>query len=211
MIIINIMNIKENIESIFSDKAFQWPLFYQYPGGLRFKLSEEGTYINQFITAHQKGMEVCNAVFNQSNSITICIKISGGKSLLSTLSTLRSLRDAEIYPLSDKEHWTDFDDEWRKEENFSDCLWHYIAFNIPTEHLTNALWCAIASDFGFIKPAPRAAVYLFNLDRKIMIHPYDDRGMDIVGPNKQFLKMLYHNFGHYLLDYDRKAMDAVFG
>jgi hypothetical protein len=78
-------------------------------------------------------------------------------------------------------------------------LWHDIAFKAPTEYLINALWCAFSSDFGCIEPNPMADIYLFNLDKEVMVWPYDDRGMDIVGP-----------FEHYLLDYDREAMDAVF-
>ena len=56
-----------------------------------------------------------------------------------------------------------------------------------------------------------ADIYLFNLDKDVMVFPYDDRGMDIAGPNKQFLKQQYQQFGHYLLEYDREAMHAVFG
>jgi hypothetical protein len=53
-------------------------------------------------------------------------------------------------------------------------------------------------------------VYLFNIPEQIMVLPYDDRGMDVAGPNRPLLKELYEAFSHYLLDYDRAAMDAVF-
>ena len=101
--------------------------------------------------------------------------------------------------------------EWRGDEDYADSLWHYVAFEAPAEYLISALWCALSSDFGSIEPSPTADIYLFNLDKEVMVFPYDDRGMDIVGPNKQFLKDQYDKFGHYLLDYDREAMDAVFG
>lgn len=44
-----------------------------------------------------------------------------------------------------------------------------------------------------------------------MVFPYDDRGMDVVGPNKNLLLQLYRQHHPYLLDYDRDAMDATFG
>ena len=40
--------------------------------------------------------------------------------------------------------------------------------------------------------------------------PYDDRGMDVVGPNFQLLLALYQKHHSYLLQYDIEAMDATF-
>jgi hypothetical protein len=204
------MNIRSQIETKFDGKAFKRPLFYNFEGGLRFELSEGGNYLNQFLTAHRKGMEVCSQIFNGCENITICIRVYGGKTLLSSLSILKSLREVGLYPVSGKEHWSEFDEEWHGDEDYAESLWHYIAFQAPSESLVNALWCALASDFGYIEPSPMADVYLFNLDKEVMVFPYDDRGMDIVGPNKPFLKEQYEKFSCYLLDYDREAMDAVF-
>ncbi|MHC8338757.1 DUF3885 domain-containing protein [Pseudomonas sp. HLT2-19-2] len=39
---------------------------------------------------------------------------------------------------------------------------------------------------------------------------YDDRGMDVVGPNKDLLSQLYRQHHTYLLDYDRHTMDTTF-
>ncbi len=204
------MNIRTQIDNMFEGKAFKRPLFYNYEGGLRFKLSEGGNFLNQFLTAHRKGMEVCSQLFSGCEDITICVKVYGGKTLLSSLSILKSLREAGLYPTSDKEHWSEFDDEWKRDEDYADSLWHFIAFKAPIEILVNALWCALSSDFGNIEPSPMADIYMFNLNKEVMVFPYDDRGMDIVGPNKKLLKEQYDKFGSYLLDYDREAMDAVF-
>nr|WP_279564018.1 DUF3885 domain-containing protein [Pseudomonas koreensis] len=43
-----------------------------------------------------------------------------------------------------------------------------------------------------------------------MVFPYDDRGMDVVGPNKNLLLQLYRLHHTYLLDYDRHTMDTTF-
>jgi hypothetical protein len=76
--------------------------------------------------------------------------------------------------------------------------------------LPNLLWCALASDFGSIKPNPGCSYYLFNLQEGLLAFPYDDRGMDVVGPNRDLLTMLYRKYGTYLLDYDRPAMQRSF-
>ena len=49
-----------------------------------------------------------------------------------------------------------------------------------------------------------------SLPQQVLIHPYDDRGMDVVGSNRPLLARLYANYGSYLLDYDRKIMAATF-
>jgi len=204
------MKIRSRINSMFDGKAFKRPLFYNYEGGLRFELSEGGDYLNQFVTAHRKGMEICQDIFTMNDQLTICIKLFGRESLLSCLSPIRELNDAGLFPLVEKEHWTEFDEEWVEDEEYREHLWHYIAFNASSELVLNALWCAFSSDFECIAPSPSVTTYLFNFHKEIMVLPYDDRGMDIVGPNSQYLKGLYHKFGRYLLEHDRKAMDASF-
>jgi len=201
------MKYRAKIESTFGAKIFDRPLFYNYEGALRFEMSEGGSFLNQFLTAHRKGMEVCNEIFDEDKELTICLKIFGNRSLLSCLSTLRSLRDFEIYSKGYiKEHWTEKDEEW-EDESEEDFRWHYLVLEMPSSSLLNILWCAFSSDFGLIQPASPAALYIFEFHKKIAVLPYDDRGMDIVGTNSVFLKALYESFEKYLLDYDREEMD----
>ena len=39
---------------------------------------------------------------------------------------------------------------------------------------------------------------------------YDDRGLDIISTDKEFLKSLYKTFDSWLLDYDRDEMKKRF-
>ncbi len=207
------MSLRIQIDRTFDGRAFQLPLFYSFKGGLRFALSEGGHYLNQFLTAHRKCLEVCQQVFEHDDELTVCLKFYARPALLSCLSTLRVLRDLELLPVTEKEHWveqTETESDWGDGEESQDYVWHHIAFKASRKHLTNALWLAFASDFGPIKPRASVDVYLFNLKKKVLVWPYDDRGMDIVGPNKAFLRKLYHEFNHYLLDYHRQEMDKSF-
>ena len=197
------MTIRSQIESIFKGKAFERPLFYSYHGGLRFELSEGGTYINQFLTANQKADEICQAIFKQQETVTVCLKFYGSKKLLGSLSVFRALKELNILMPKNSQHWSEPDEE-------DDDFYHYIAFNASREIIKSLLWCACASDFGYIKPNPGIVVYLFNLDLEVVAFPYDDRGMDVVGNNHSFLKSLYTEFNQYLLAYDRESMEATF-
>ena len=204
------MNIRAQIDQTFGGKAFQRPLFYTYPGGLRFELSEGGHYLNQFITALNKAIEVCSSAFVGAESITVYLKLFGGTNTLSILQKLRALKAVGLFPSTEKEYWADSDPDWNGDDEYINSRWHYIAYSLPMDYLINALWCALSSDIGSIQPRVQASVYLFDLPKRVMVWPYDDRGMDIVGPNRDLLNDLYKKFSHYLLDYDRDAMDAVF-
>ena len=201
------MEYRNKIESTFGKEIFDRPLFYNYGGGLRFEMSEGGSFLNQFMTAHQKGMEVCGEIFDTDQDVVVCMKFFGTRSLLSCLSTIRSLKDFEIYSKGYvKEHWIEKDEEWddESEENYR---WHYIILEMPSRLILNLLWCAFSSDFGYIQPASPAALYIFEFQKKVAVYPYDDRGMDVVGTNKVLLKALYESFEKDLLDYDREEMD----
>lgn len=201
------MNIEQRIREIFGEKAFERPIFYTNSGGLRFELSEGGDWLEQFQLAYKKAQEICSNIFD--DEIVVCIRIFGRKSLLSVLSVLKDLRNIGLYPSVKKEHWKEKNKdypEWVIDENE---YWHTVAFTLPKDALNKLLWCSLACNQG-IKPCPPADYYLFDLKRSIEVWPYDDRGMDVVGPNQSLLAELYNKFNNYLLDYDRETMDASF-
>ncbi|QDT92752.1 DUF3885 domain-containing protein [Gimesia algae] len=203
------MNIRSQINSMFAGKAFDRPLFYQYPGGLRFSLSEGGHILNQFLTALWKAETICREILQDSDEMILCLRIYSESCLLDQIKVLRELKSVDLYPTSDREYWSETEG-LHEDENFaSPGGVHSIAFSIPVDRLQNVLWCALAKDFD-ISPRPQADFYLFCLDKQIMILPYDDRGMDVVGSNHQLLKTLYHRFDNWLLDYDRQQMNSTF-
>lgn len=205
------MSLRNEIESIFEGKAFSIPLFYTYPGGLRFELSEGGSAIEQFLLALRKATTICADIFRPGQPITVCLRACGKPNLFTYRKLLSELRAAGISIPQSRCMWfvapspdDDLDDE-------DDISWLHIAFEAPTSLLQNLLWSAFATDFGSISPRPRCDIYLFNLSDKIMVWPYDDRGMDVVGPNHFLLSQIYFKHSKYLLDYDRQTMTATFG
>ncbi|WP_185602288.1 DUF3885 domain-containing protein, partial [Paenibacillus sp. 598K] len=48
-----------------------------------------------------------------------------------------------------------------------------------------------------------ARVYIIEPQSRIVYHIYDDRGMDLVSPDREALRPLYHQFSDWILDYDR--------
>ncbi|OQS46146.1 hypothetical protein B0T49_06490 [Chromobacterium violaceum] len=56
----------------------------------------------------------------------------------------------------------------------------------------------------------RGSIYIYSLTDGVLAHPYDDRGMDIIG-DFAILSALYRKYSVFLLRYDREVMDASFG
>ncbi|WP_236181802.1 DUF3885 domain-containing protein [Pseudomonas sputi] len=204
------MNLHLEIERIFTDQAFARPLFYSCPGGLRFELSETGGMIEQFLLALRKSTEICADIFSGEPTLVTCLRFHSDGQRFAHRSLLQSLRSAGIEIPAQRSIWSEptDPDDWFCESEPE--YWINLAFETPARLLQALLWCALAADFGAIAPNPRCAVYLFNLKAGVMVFPYDDRGMDVVGPNKALLSRLYHRHQTYLLDYDRPAMDADF-
>ena len=198
------MTLRHAIETTFSGRAFLRPLFYAYPEGLRFELSEGETAIGLFLSAHRKASTICADIFDGNDSLTVCLHCYHfDESRFSYRQILKSLSDAGIDIPAVREFWL----EGRDEEGVSSV---YLAFEAPVHLLPNLLWCALVSDFGSIEPKPGGSWYLFNLQKGLLVFPYDDRGMDVVGPNRDLLAMLYRKYGAYLLDHDMPTMRQSF-
>lgn len=199
------MNFRSEIESVFGVQAFARPLFYSYPHGLRFGLSEGATSIGQFLVAIRKASRICADIFDGEEPVTVCLRMTGAPDRSGVRKSLAELRSAGIRIPRRRYLWME-EESTHEDEMFS----LNVAFEAPASLLQNFLWCALASDFGAIRPRPCCHVYLFNLKRCLLVFPYDDRGMDIVGPNHDLLASLYVTHNQDLLEHDRNTMKATF-
>lgn len=198
------MTFRSDIEAEFEGKAFLRPLFYNIPGGLRIELAESGSSIDRFLTAHRKAYKVCQRIFSGSESLVVCLRqYCSRESPFSLRRTLKALQDAEVRIPRERELWL-------VEEEDSESTSIFAAFSAPVELLPRLLWCALSSDFGAIQPRPYCSVYLFNLSERLLAFPYDDRGMDVVGPNVLALAGIYRDFKRFLLDHDMPEMRRTF-
>ncbi len=68
----------------------------------------------------------------------------------------------------------------------------------------------IAHDLGLQPAASGTKTWLVDFDRAIMLHAYDDRGLDLVAMDKKDLLPAFDRFQSWLLDYDRARMEHIF-
>lgn len=205
------MSYRNLISHTFGTEACSDALFYRIPGGLRFELSEGGEELDQVLTALRKATGVLEYAFLGTETIVVCLRRWMGTSPFALRRSLRELATAGITIPSRREYWLDavpMDDRSDIEVEEWNAV---VAFEFPVARLQSLLWCAFATDFRPFRPNPHCSIYLMDLERGILVHPYDDRGMDVVGPNQELLFDLYGRFNLMLLDYDRPTMDATFG
>lgn len=71
------------------------------------------------------------------------------------------------------------------------------------------LWHAIASEMPIYPSAP-VVTFLLDPNTSVMLHVYDDRGMDVIASDAAKLHGLHSDFADWLLDYDRERMTKLF-
>jgi len=53
-------------------------------------------------------------------------------------------------------------------------------------------------------------IYFVNINKRLIFHMYDDRGLDIIAANKEVLQPIYEKHNDLILDYDRERIDKQF-
>ena len=204
------MSRRNLIAQAFGPGACGDALFHEAPGGLRFEMSEGGAPLDQVLTALRKAAEILEFVFRGREVILICLRRHMGTGPFSLRRPLRELALAGISIPEQREIWVESvppDDRWDEDVEEWDA---FVAFEFPMARLQSLLWCAFATDFGSFRPNPHCSFYLMDIERRLLAHPYDDRGMDIIGANHELLSQVYFRFNAMLLGHDRATMDKTF-
>ncbi len=193
---------------IFGENAFTTALFYQYEGALRFELSGEGSRFDQFLQALRRSEELVEDIFSETDDLHVCISGFFENSIFATRPVLSALAKCEIKIPETRDIWGE---PYNVDLGEEDGSWYRasLCFSVDKQEIRKFLWGALSADLD-IKPALMAKVYLYSPAKKVLVHPYDDRGMDVIGSNPDLMKDLYRRYNDWLLEYDRKAMDAIY-
>lgn len=179
------------------------------PFRLRFELGGQDLSnvtrpIARFIQALDRARRVADAVFTDTAIVAVV-----GSSVTNTRlfppdgDGFRALRDVGFTAPTT--------DEWRgrRYKGYGACWWK--CFDIRADRLQRdtLLWCSISAEMA-VKPKVPVTIYLIEPARRIMLHVYDDRGMDVSAILPDALTGPYVAFDRWLLDYDRPRMAAAF-
>lgn len=207
------MNLKTKTDKIVGS-PYRFALFYNFPVGLRFELSEGngGSPLDEVLTALRKATTICDDVFGKEDKILAHLQAFAPASRFGLRKMIRELHVAGIVIPDVRDVWLEAEAEAEADEDDDEnSYWVNCAFEVPKAKLQNLLWCAITTDFGSsLSPNPHCRVYLLNTNQGIVAHPYDDRGMDVISQHTSVLAGLYENHNDLLLDYDRESMRQTF-
>ena len=209
------------ITSAFPNLTLAPPLFYKWPTGLRFALApaqiplwkdraKQIIHPHYFAAVLHRAQTIFESIFREKDELSIVYQqFSYGRSRISK----RNL----IFQYISKDSTVRF--RYSRIRRLPGCSrkqyhWNRVRISSLTPSKIDyhgLLKACIYNDFRRHGPSFRGDCYLFHHRHQLLFHIYDDRGMDIVSPHKDFLRKLYLEYNDWLLDYDREYMDSLFG
>ena len=220
----------------FSGLVIKKPLFYKWKVGLRFNLQSGDTFNSHrqildaegnvvphigdtttkeyFEEANKRAMIIFNEAFSTTDNILLLVydfkykrrKISLKNYAFKQIDELRKTEISfsiinQLYEPNDKF------DKWNSA--LINLTFNRINFKNIFKAIANTDFARQPSldKFGFLSSKE---IYFLNLDRKLIFHMYDDRGIDIIATDKETLRPLYKKLNEYILEHDRNAIEKKF-
>lgn len=187
-------------------------LFYNWPVGIRFDLGGRALTTEDFAEVKRRATALFEAIFIPGDT---CIVVSQdwpdsdapnhGQNHLSMLSDFAINQAVGLRQSSGCIRIQEVDDN----ETSSYTLTWFEQSSRDFQYGSILAGIANADHARF--PALCGRVYFVNPRTNVIMHMYDDRGLDIIAKTKPTLTPLYRNFNSWVLDYDRNRIDALFG
>lgn len=166
--------------------------------------------LKRFIQAFERADAVSSTLFEQTTSLWLLSSQYGErepkKKRLKPFKVCGIHRSSFQYlgAVSQK------DNEYIDDDVDSEIYRHWDAFELVSrDHLRDVLWLSLGGELG-ISPAFHGRMYIVDFERNLVLHPYDDRGMDVVAMKKEDLSSLYTSHRSWLLEYSMDKMKDVF-
>lgn len=200
----------------FKDLVLRQPLFYNWPFSLRFNLQEgEVGSESYFKEVLQRSHVIFNSVFQPQDDLLFVLvdyrfkrrKLHLGNFCLQCIDKI----NRERISFKILRHLYEKD----KYDRYNRALVKCKAKELKVISILKAI-----AHKDFPGRTPRLGkndrlsskdLYLINLNKKMIFHMYDDRGLDLLASNKENLIHIYQQYNAWLLDYDRNKMFEVFG
>ena len=179
------------------------PLYHTYPWGLRFELGvyeldDTAEYVR---SARDRGRRIWDAVFASEDEVLVIFDTTPDTALKQELKTcqLQRIRAQGICPIPGK----DTADE--EPTFFYRHLYRAAAQDVPFDAILKRIVEEQTVVGGLYRYT--SSVYFYNRTKKLLFHPYDDRGADLIGPDRESLRPWYRELNDLLLDWNRGDMD----
>lgn len=194
---------------LFGLNSFKHPIFYHCHTGIRFEIGVGDVYdndrtpskeyienaLNRAMTIYNNGIKCPSIlvweVYPQNNEEKHNFQIIFQEKIASILPQEECSQDIKVDGNTVK---------------ITEFYWDLKKSKIPMEKVFREI---ILGDLGGVQEFV-SSVYLFDIENHVMLHLYDDRGLDIVAHDKNTLMPLYQKLNTWILDYDREQIDKIF-
>jgi hypothetical protein len=188
-------NLAEFMFSRFSRVDFGGDLFGQWPVGIRFEIGTEqvsrATKLYEFTFAKVEDL------------ILVSQDWKGGKEIAGRSFPL--FKTPGIFPTELVELLTL--DVFPLEETNYRLTWMRIS---PLAFDAERMFQAIANREQLGSPKIRSGVYVIDPNNELIMHMYDDRGLDVIAVELDTLRPLFETFGDWVLDNQRHKIEFRF-
>lgn len=209
-------NVMIKIQEQFGFQELPHGLFYSYDQALRFELggNEFGTDrpMRRFAQAHERTKAVSQTLFGNSSEVFVLLSSyemeKPEKKRLKPLKLCgikrKKIKHLCRNPQQDDDHIAEFG---------SDIFRHWDVTKLEDRRfISEILWLGIASEMA-MEPSFHGSLsaYLVDISKGLILHVYDDRGMDVIAAEGAALKELFTKYQLWLLESDLPEMAAAFG
>jgi hypothetical protein len=203
------MNLSQRMSQAFGRPQLPLCLFYDFTFALRFELGGEidgiADPVPRFLQAIDRARAVAHDLFDSSPRLDVVFAIYASRNI----GQIARQRIRELASSGFDSRRVRHLGRTAVGKNNLNRHWYGCTLATPTTDIDRLLWCAVAKEMQ-ISPKANFEFYLVDFDGQIILHLYDDRGMDVVAMSIDRLRPTYHRYNAWLLDYDRFRMDSTF-
>lgn len=181
------MTVVEQTLTMFGPRSLGDGLFHACPSVLRFELNTGGNPLEMFAQSWDRARAVMAEVFpagSTGHAIVRAFPEDGDDTSSYGLGScgVEIPPDAEVEDVESED--PDAPHERRREVRLA------FPLTFDSSAANGLLWAALSGDHG-IRPTAQILVYFVDLERRLLFHPYDDRGADLVSPDPDLLEPFY--------------------
>ncbi|MBA1156645.1 DUF3885 domain-containing protein [Microvirga mediterraneensis] len=202
----------DNLAAVFGVRELPHAMFYEFEYALRFELGGEiydsrTSPIPRFLQALDRARSVAHFLFDTSDHVSAIVSYSGGK-----YRGRRERRPSQdLLDLGFENPLGPYYKVAAEDDDELYRYWHWVDRVALSPDIDTLLWASISAEQAVTPKSRWTKIYVVDLTKGIILHVYDDRGMDVVAKRPEALLALYEQFNGWLLEWDRSKMENTFG
>lgn len=201
------MDAFEAIEANLGPDALAQGLFLRHRHGLRLALAQGGTRLEQFVQALDRVRVLVDELFGDRPVVRTFVRsfMDDEKGEARVYAQLQELGVHVPADALRRVRWIEPGDS-----EMPPALEIAMLLAPRGPEVLALLWAVCGADHG-VEPSAPVELYLVDLARTVVFHPYDDRGADIVAAGPGPLLPTWRRRYAWTLEFDRPRMTAIFG